>query len=264
MSEYNQIKLRISGNRATISLDRPGKHNALNPEMIRELHEAVTRLEQRDDLQFVVLSGEGPSFCAGADLEWFAGSVRQDQEQIRQEYELLADLLEKLVYLPQITIAVAHQNVLGGGNGLLAACDFAVAEEMTSFAFSEVRLGIIPAIIMPVVFKRVASRNLRKLMFSGERFGAAEAHLIGLIDFIAGPGESMKMANKLMDELGSVSPGALKACKQLILKVDSGEVGLQNGAYTASVLAGLIHTEEAREGLQAFFEKRSPVWIHQK
>ncbi len=264
MSEYNHIMLRISGNRATISLNRPGKHNALNPEMIRELHAVVTELEQRDDLLFVVLSGEGPSFCAGADLEWFAGSISRDHEQIRLEYELLAGLLEKLVYLPQITVAVAHQNVLGGGNGLLAACDFAVAEELTSFAFSEVKLGIIPATIMPVVARRVASRNLRKLMFSGERFGAAEAHLIGLIDFVAGAGESMKMANKLINELGSVSPGALKACKQLILKVDSGEVGLQNGKYTASLLAGLIHTEEAREGLQAFLEKRSPAWIHQK
>ncbi|MDD4191920.1 MAG: enoyl-CoA hydratase-related protein, partial [Mangrovibacterium sp.] len=194
MNEYKNIKLGISGNRAAISLNRPAKHNALNPEMIRELAEAAAGLEQRDDLLFVVLSGEGPSFCAGADLEWFAGSIHRDQEQIRQEYELLAELLEKLVCLPQITIGVAHQNVLGGGNGLLAACDFAVAEEATSFAFSEVKLGIIPATIMPVVAKRVNSRNLRKLMFSGERFGAAEAHLIGLIDFIAGAGESMKMA----------------------------------------------------------------------
>lgn len=264
MNEYKNIKLRISGNRAAITLNRPAKHNALNPEMIRELHDAVTALKQRDDLLFVIVSGEGPSFCAGADLEWFAGSVNREVEEIRHEYELLAGLLEKLVWLPQITIAVARRNVLGGGNGLLAACDFALAEETTSFAFSEVKLGIIPATIMPVVAKRVTSGNLRKLMFSGERFGAAEAHLIGLIDFVAGAGESMKMADKLIDELGLVSPGALKACKQLILKVDSGEVGLQSGAYTASLLAGLIHTEEAREGLQAFLEKRSPVWIHQK
>jgi methylglutaconyl-CoA hydratase len=101
-------------------------------------------------------------------------------------------------------------------------------------------------------------------MFSGERFGAAEAHLIGLIDFIAATNESMKVADKLIDELRSVSPGALKACKQLILKVEAGEVGLRSGEYTASLLAGLIQTEEAREGLQAFLEKRNPVWIHQK
>lgn len=264
MSEFENLRLKIDGNRADIILNRPGKHNAINPEMIRELHEVVSELEQRDDLLFVLLSGEGPSFCAGADLEWFAGSINREHLQIRQEYEQLAVLLEKLVYLPQITIAVAHQNVLGGGNGLLAACDFAVAEEVTSFAFSEVKLGIIPATILPFVARRVASRNLRKLMFSGERFGAAEAHLIGLIDFIAETNGRMNVADKLIDELGSVSPGALKACKQLILKVDSGEVGLQSGTYTASVLAGLIHTEEAREGLQAFLERRNPVWIHQK
>jgi methylglutaconyl-CoA hydratase len=264
MQALKNIKFVINGNRADVILSRPEKHNALNPEMIGELHEAINELEQRDDLLFMVLSGEGPSFCAGADLEWFAASVDREPVQIRREYEQLAELFRKIVCLPQITIGVAHQHVLGGANGLLAACDFAVAEEVTFFAFSEVKLGIIPATIMPFVAKRVASRHLRKLMFSGERFGASEAHLIGLIDFVTGTNDRMKIANKLIDELRSVSPGALKACKQLILKVDSGEVGLQSGAYTASVLAGLMHSADAREGLQAFLEKRDPVWINQK
>jgi len=264
MREQTNIRFTTGGNRADIVLDRPEKHNALNPEMIGELDEVISELEHRDDILFVVLSGSGPSFCAGADLEWFAGSVTREQLQIRQEYEQLADLLRKIVYLPQVTIAVVHQNVLGGGNGLMAACDFAVAEEATSFAFSEVKLGIIPATIMPFVARRVATGHLRKLMFSGERFGAAEAHLIGLADFIAGTNESMKIADKLVSELRLVSPGALKACKRLILKVDSGEIGLQSGAYTASVLAELMHTGEAGEGLQAFLEKRNPAWIQSK
>ncbi len=264
MKEYKTIKLIIKGNRADIVLNRPSKHNALNPEMIGELVEVINDLGQRNDLLFVVLSGEGPSFCAGADLEWFAGSVNRDELELRGEYELLGGLLKSLFSLPQITIGVAHQNVLGGGNGLLAACDFAVAEEPASFAFSEVKLGIIPATIMPFVVRRVSTRDLRKLMFSGQRFGSAEAQLIGLADFISPANEGMKMAGKLIGELSSVSPMALIACKQLILKVDSGEVGLHSGEYTASVLAALMHTEEAREGLQAFLEKRNPAWIRQK
>jgi len=264
MGEFKNIKFSVTGDRATILLNRPGKHNALNPGMIEELHEALSELEQKDDLLFVVLSGEGPSFCAGADLDWLAGSVARQKEQIRQEYERLAELLKRIAFYPKITIAAAHENVLGGGNGLLAACDFTVAEETTSFAFSEVKLGIIPATIMPFAAKRVSVRNLRKLMFSGERFGANEAHLIGLIDFIAPVNERMKVVGNLISELELVAPNALKACKQLLLKVESGELGLQDGEYTASVLAGLIHTEEGREGLQAFLEKRKPAWIHQK
>lgn len=262
MSQLKNLKLTINGNRADIFLNRPGKHNALNPEMIEELHEVLSELEHKEDLLFIVFSGEGPSFCAGADLDWLAGSATREKSQTRHEYERLAELLKRIAFYPKITIVAAHKNVLGGGNGLLAVCDFAVAEASTSFAFSEVKLGIIPATILPFVAKRVTARNLRKLMFSGEQFGTGEAHLIGLIDFIAPVNERMKVVGKLISELELVAPNALKACKQLLLKVESGELGLQDGEYTASVLAGLIRTEEGREGLQAFLEKRKPAWIH--
>lgn len=264
MNEFDNIRLTVKRPRADISLSRPGKHNALNPEMIEELHEALSVLERQEDILFVVFSGEGPSFCAGADLNWLAGSVIRERSQIRYEYERLAELLRRIVFYPKITLAAAHKHVIGGGNGLLAACDYTVAEETTTFAFSEVRLGVVPATIMPFVAKRVTIRDLRKLMFSGVRFAAREGHLIGLVDFIAAGNGRMKVVDELIKELGSVSPNALKACKQLILKVDSGEVGLQSGQYTASVLADLIHTGESREGIQAFLEKRKPDWIHQK
>lgn len=261
MSEFRNIRLTIRGNRADLLLCRPGKHNAINPEMTEELHEALSELEQRNDVLFVVLAGEGPSFCAGADLEWFAGSVNREQSLVRLEYERLALLLRRFFMLPQVTFAVAHQHVAGGGNGLLAVCDFTVADETTSFVFSEVRLGIIPAIIMPFVGKRMGMRHLRKLIFSGQRFGAAEAQLTGLIDFIAGGNGQMKLVDGLISELEAVSPAALRASKQLLLKVDAGEVGPDHGEYTASVLTELIYSEQGREGLRAFLEKRRPDWI---
>ena len=264
MSEYHHVKLRISGNRADIFLNRPGKHNALNPAMIEELHDALRVAEQEKDVLFVVFSGEGPSFCAGADVDWLAGSAVREESQVIREYERLAELLIRITFYPKITVAAVHHHVLGGGNGLLAACDFTIAEETASFAFSEVKIGIIPATIMPFVAKRVAVRDLRKLMFSGARFVAGEAHLIGLIDFIAAGNGRMKVADQLIGELGSVSPNALKACKQLILKAELGEIGLNSGQYTASVLAKLIRSEEGQEGLRAFLEKRDPDRTSQK
>lgn len=264
MNEYQSIKFIESGNRADIVLNRPARHNALNPLMIDELLAVAGRLEARDDLLFVVLSGEGTSFCAGADLEWFASSGDRDQAAVLAEFGQMAALLRRFLYLPQITIAAAHQNVLGGGNGLLAVCDFAVAEETTTFAFSELRLGLIPATILPFIARRVSGRNLRKLLFSAERFGAREAQMIGLADFVCAPNESMKMAGTLLGSLGEVAPGALKACKQLILNIESGETGVNSGDYTASVLSGLMQSVEAKEGLQAFLEKRKPVWTGQK
>lgn len=262
MSEFRNIRLTIRGNRADLLLSRPGKHNALNPETIEELHQVLTDLEKRNDLLFVVLAGDGPSFCSGADLEWFAGSADREQSEVRLEYERLALLLGRFSRLRQITFGVAHHQVLGGANGLLSVCDFTIADETTSFAFSEVKLGIVPAIIMPFVAKRMDVRYLRKLMFSGQRFGAAEAQLTGLIDFIAGTNGRMKLVDELIRELEAASPTALKACKQLLNKVASGEIGIDDGTSTASVLAELLYSEEGREGLRAFLEKRKPDWVH--
>ena len=264
MKELKKIKLILNDSRATILLNRPSKHNALDPGMIEELHLAFNEVEQNDHIRFIVLAGEGISFCAGADIEWLSEAVRRERTENWQEYLSLAELLKKIARSLKITIAAAHRNALGGANGLLAACDFTIAEESTNFAFGEVKLGIVPAMILPFVARRVSTQNLKKLMFSGEPFRAGEAHLIGLIDFIAPDDSRMQLVDKLISELNLVSPNALKVCKQLILKVDSGELGIESSEYTAAILAELVHSEEGREGLQAFLEKRKPVWSQLK
>lgn len=259
-NEYKHILIQVENDRATIRLNRPEHHNALHGELIAELHAALDEVERLAPVHFVVIAGEGRSFCAGADIGWFARAIDRTEAENTHEFCQLADLLKKIDRYPKITIAAAHKNVLGGANGILSACDFAIAEQSTVFAFGEVKLGIIPATILPFVAKRVSTQNLKKLMFSGERIWTAEAHAIGLVDFVAADGECMTVAEKLIAELQQVSPNALKACKQLIAKVESGEVTTDSGPYTAAVLAGLVASGEGQEGLRAFLEKRKPDW----
>lgn len=260
MKHWGNIQLNIDGNRANLVLNRPERHNALNPELIEELHEALMEISGMSHVHFVVLSGEGKSFCAGADVSWFASAAGKSKADNWQEYLRMAELLKKIYQFPKVTIAAAHRNVLGGGNGLLAACDFAVAERSTVFSFGEIRLGIVPATITPFVAKRVSVQNMKKLMYSGDQFGGAEAHLIGLVDFLADDGKLAEVVNDLIEGLKVGSPKALQACKQLLIKTEAGEVTIESSEYTAGVLAELVHSEGGQEGLNAFLEKRSPDW----
>ena len=264
MKNFQYIKLARKGNRADLRLNRPKLHNAIIPEMVEEIHYALEEIQKSDKLRFLVISGEGNSFCAGADINWFSGAVNCDKSESFQEYLRMAELLKRLALFPLVTIAAAHKNVKGGGNGLLAACDFSIAEESTSFAFSEINLGIIPATILPFVAKRVSTQNLKKLMFSGEAFWALEARLIGLVDFIADDGNLMKTVDGLIGELSVMPPNALKACKNLIMNIDSGEVSIDNSEFTAASLANLVYSNEGMEGLRAFLEKRKPDWTHHR
>ena len=260
MNNLNYISLNIEGNLARLTLDRPEKHNAIFPELIKEIRTALSDLQKRTEISFLVLSGAGASFCSGADIDWFSKSVEQSKIENWEEYLEFAELLKQLNEQPQITIAAVHKNVLGGGSGLMAACDFAVAERSTAFAFTELKLGLIPATIMPFVAKRISVQNMKKLFFSAERFWASEAQLIGLVDFLSDDGKLMSTVDELIGGLSSVSPGALKACKKLIGKVTTGEVGVNSSEYTATVLADMVHSDEGQEGMRAFLEKRIPDW----
>lgn len=260
MKNWKNIQLKIEGHRADLILDKPEVHNALNPEMIEEMHEALAAVSMMDDIQFLVLSGSGKSFCAGADVNWFAQAVNKAKADNWQEYLRMAELMKLLYQFPKITIAAVHRNVLGGANGLVAACDFAVSERSTAFAFGEIKLGIAPATITPFIARRVSIQNMKKLMFSGDRFWATEAQLIGLIDFLADDGKLEKVVSGLIEGLKASSPNALKACKQLLLQTDAGTLNVESSELTAAVLADLVHSDEGQEGLRAFLEKRKPDW----
>ncbi|SHJ42214.1 methylglutaconyl-CoA hydratase [Tangfeifania diversioriginum] len=263
MKNLKYITVKIDRNRADLILNRPDKHNALNPELIGEFRDALKSISRKNEIHFLVISGKGKSFCAGADISWLASAAEKSIQKNREEYLQIPGLLKELRDAPQITIAAVHGNVLGGANGILSACDFVIAEKSTVFAFGEIKLGIIPATIMPFVAQRLSVQHMKKLMYSGSKFLAPEAKISGLVDFISSDGERFSETDLLIKKLSSSSPNALRACKNLLHEIETGKITTTSAEKTTQLLAQLTHSEEGREGLQAFLEKRKPSWNNQ-
>lgn len=259
-NDYRYIEVEVVRQLARITLNRPERHNAIVPELLQELDLALSEIALMDELLFVVLSGNGRSFCAGADLNWFSGADERTLEQNAGQYKQLADVLLKWFRLPQITIAAVRGNVFGGGLGLMAVCDFVLAETNTRFMFSEVKLGLLPATILPFVAKRLSLQNLRKWILTGSLFTTREACQGGLIDVIC---EHGGLENALADFLASfepASPNAVKKAKQMINQVVSGNIDVGDTACTSTVLAEALLSPDGQEGIHAFLEKRKPEW----
>jgi len=259
-NEYRYIEIQISGRVVRINLNRPERHNALILEMIAELDQALDEVSGRNDLLFMVLSGNGRSFCAGADLNWFYGSDENNPEESAARYKHLADLLLKLYQLPLVTVACTRGNVFGGGIGLMATCDFVLAEANTRFMFSEVKLGLLPATILPFVAKRLSVQNLRKWILTGSLFNAPEAHQAGLVDVLYEEDQLEKTLSEFMNSFDSAAPSAVKRAKNMINQVTSGAIGVNNTGLTAVILAEALSSPDGQEGIRAFLEKRKPKW----
>lgn len=258
--DYRYIEIQLEGPVARINLNRPERHNALILELIEELSLALDELATRGDIHFVVLSGNGRSFCAGADLNWFYSSEQLSLEQNTERYRHLADLLLKIHQLPQITIAAVRGNVFGGGIGLMAACDFVLAEANTRFMFSEVKLGLLPATILPFVSKRLSVQNLRKWILTGNLFAVNEAHRIGLVDEIYNDDDLERELSSLMISFEAASPSAIKKAKLMINQVASGNIDVADTTVTSAILAEALLSHDGQEGIHAFLEKRKPEW----
>lgn len=259
-TSYRYLEIKTEGPVIRVNLNRPERHNALILELIEELDQVLDEVSVREDLHFLVLSGNGRSFSAGADLNWFYSAEELTHEQAIAQYKHLADLLLKLFQLPQITIAVARGNVFGGGIGLMAVCDFVLADVNTRFMFSEVKLGLLPATILPFVAKRMSVHNLRRWILTGSMFQASEAAEAGLVDVVS---EEEKMPQTLSDFLksfGATSPSAVKKAKMLINKVISGDIGVADTEVTSGILAETLLSADGQEGIKAFLEKRKPEW----
>lgn len=259
-NDYRYIEIQQEGQIARINLNRTERHNALILEMIAELDQALEEVSEMNEIMFVVLSGNGRSFCAGADLNWFYSSEQLSLEQNTERYQHLADLLLRLFRMPQITIAAVRGNVFGGGIGLMAACDFVLAEANTRFMFSEVKLGLLPATILPFVAKRLTVQNLRKWILTGNLFVANEAHRIGLVDEIYNDEHLENELSTLIASFESASPSAMKRAKQLINEVVSGSIDVADTMATATILASALLSPDGQEGIHAFLEKRKPIW----
>jgi methylglutaconyl-CoA hydratase len=257
---YQYIEVIIDGPMARINMNRPEQHNVIFPEMIMELGHALDEISLMDHLLFVVLSGNGPSFCAGADMKWLAGAGERSLEQNSAHYEMFAQLLLKLFQIPQVSIACVKGNVFGGGIGLMATCDFVLATPNTRFMFSEVKRGLLPAIILPFISKRLSVQYMRKWMLIGDYFDGKQALEGGLVDYLA---NDERLENSLLDLMASfeeASPSAIKKTKKMINLVVCGSVDIKDIDLTSTTLAVALLSPDGQEGIHSFLEKRKPQW----
>ncbi len=245
---------------ARVTLNRPQLHNAFDEALIVGLATTFQAFYE-DDSRVVVLAGAGKSFSAGADLNWMQRAAGYDEEHNRADARALELMLRTIDDCPKPVVAMVQGAAIGGGLGLVAACDIAVAGEAAQFATSEVRLGIVPAVIAPFVVRAIGPREARRWFLTAERFGAAEARRIGLVHEVA-PGDQLEARVAVMvGELLKGGPEALASAKQLIRLV---EMMPQGGSIRAEATVGIIAerraSAEGKEGIGAFLEKRKPVW----
>jgi methylglutaconyl-CoA hydratase len=245
---------------ARVWLDRPEQHNALAAELVAELTSTLHALALEAAVRVVVLGGRGPSFCAGADIALMKASAHATHEQNLAEAQRLGGMFSSLAELPKPVVARLHGNVLGGGVGLACACDIAVASDDARFGLTEVRLGILPALISPYVIRRLGDRAARELMLTGERMEAVTALRYGLVHHVVTVGELDTKVEERIQALLAGAPHAQARIKTLLeLWADSGWEEYRSGL--PRVLAEVRSGEEAKEGLGAFFEKRKPKWV---
>ncbi len=247
---------------ARVTLARPEVHNAFDATLIAELRTAFAQLarEGPTDLRVIVLAGDGPSFSAGADLAWMRAAMQLETEANEQDAMAMADMFETIDTCPVPVVARVHGAALGGGLGLCAVADLVIAESGTRFGFTETRLGILPAVISPFVLAKIGESQARALFPGGRRFDATRAARIGLVHEIVEGEEALDAAvdGAVADILAS-GPTATRAAKAIVREVR----GLGHGSskwHTARVIARQRTTDEAREGFDAFTEKRRPSW----
>lgn len=245
---------------AWLALRRPGVHNAFNAALIRDMTAALRTLAGDRNVRAVVLAGEGPSFCAGADLAWMRAMAGFSRAQNLADARGLARLLQTLATLSKPTIARVHGPAYGGGVGLIACCDIAIASVSATFALSEAKLGLIPATISPYVIEAIGARHARRYFLSCERFTAAEAQRIGLVHELAPPATLDARINEMLGALLLAGPAAQASCKVLIRAVAGRPIDAPLIEETAMRIAATRATAEAKEGVAAFLDKRAAVW----
>ncbi|MFH1871601.1 MAG: enoyl-CoA hydratase/isomerase family protein [Pseudomonadota bacterium] len=245
-----------------ITLNRPERHNAFDDALIAELSDAIDRMAADPVVRVLVISSTGKSFCAGADLNWMKRAAGYGNEENMRDSRALAEMLRKLAQCPKPTMARIQGPAYGGGVGLVACCDVAIATFEAQFSLTEVKLGLIPAVISPHVIAAIGERYARRYMLTAERFSAAEAYRIGLLhEIVTDVGALDEAVGEIVDALLNNGPRALAECKQLITAVAWKPLSPQVIEDTAQRITRLRASEEGREGMNAFLEKRKPSWI---
>ncbi|NPC58610.1 enoyl-CoA hydratase/isomerase family protein [Caenimonas soli] len=255
------LELRFESGVATVTLNRPEVRNAFSDEVITELTAVFLELAEREEVRCIVLAANGTAFCAGADLNWMKRMADYDRAENLADAEALARMMRVIYECPKPTIARIQGDVYAGGTGLVAACDVAVSVDTAQYCLSEVRLGLIPATISPYVIRAMGPRAAHRYFLTAEPFGAAEALRIGFVHEVVGAQELDAKVAAIAQTLVRNGPAAVKACKQLLHDVAGRKISTALITMTVEGIADIRVSDEGREGVQSFLEKRKPSWL---
>lgn len=259
-SAYETILFSKEKKIARVAFNRPEVHNAFNSELIGEIDDAFEKIKSDESVRVVILTGEGKSFCAGADIKWLREIINYSYEQNLEESLQLAEVLHKIYTLPKPTIAMVNGTAIGGGNGFLSACDISVASDEARFGLSEVKIGLVPAAISPYVMRRIGESKAREYFLTGKRISAQKALEIGLLNEVVAPDKLEETVLDIAQLLLTSGPEAIAACKELIDKTTRMNFE-EVKKFTAQMIANLRISPEGQEGMSAFLEKRKPNWV---
>ncbi|MGH2538091.1 MAG: enoyl-CoA hydratase-related protein [Candidatus Promineifilaceae bacterium] len=255
----DSLQLEVKGPAAVVRLNRPEQHNAINRELIAGLQQAFEELGGRSETRVIVLTGGGPSFCAGADLGMMRAAAGNSYEANLEESQAIFDLMLAVDRCPKPVVGRINGSAFGGGVGLVCCCDLALTVEEALFAFSESRLGIVPAVISPFVLAKIGVSQARALFLTGERFDAQRAKAIGLVHEVVPAGGLDAAVAATVDQLLKAAPGAQAAAKALIRDV-AYRPAEEVAQLAAELIAGRRASPEGQEGMAAFLERRRPDW----
>ncbi len=254
--DFTTLQIGIEKNVARVALNRPEVRNAMNATMIRELTEAIDWLDTRDDIRVIEICGNGRSFCAGADLNYMKDIADNSYMENLTDARKLSKLFQTIYFCNTPVIALVHGHVIGGGNGIIAACDVVLAENDTVFAFSEVKLGLTPATISPFVIAKCGEAMARDTMLSGRKFTAQEALKFNLVNHVGTMEELNKRLDFYTESYLAASPSAIRDCKQLI-RANVGHCDPSDPVFemTSQLIAKERGGEDAQERMNKFFKK---------
>jgi methylglutaconyl-CoA hydratase len=258
---YQTLEVQSNDSVATLILNRPDVRNAFNETAIAEITQAFRELGSEAGVRAIVLAARGPAFCAGADLNWMKKMAGYTHAENRADAAQLAEMLRVIYACPKPVVAKVQGDCYAGGMGLVAACDIAVAGEKANFCLSEVKLGLIPATISPYVIKAMGENAARRYFLTAERFSAQEAKRIGFVQEVVAHEALDATVDEIVKALVANSPNAVKEAKRLVQDVGGAELTDVLIADTADRIADIRASEEGREGVKSFLEKRKPAWL---
>ena len=260
MTELKHILFEKSEGFGFIYLNRPEVHNAVDLLMINELNSVLNELNEDSSIHALVIRGKGKSFSSGADLNYMKSLVEYSKSDNLEEAGRLAMLFDNIFNFPVPVISVAHGNVFGGANGIIAASDMAISSDEARYSFSEVKLGLIPATVSPYIIKKIGESRAAELMFTGRAFSGSDAARFGLVNKSVKEDELDSALQSILKEMSTSGPVALSKTKLLIRAVGGKEIDSEIRRFTSRVIADIRISPEAQEGMKAFLEKRKPRW----